>query len=255
MTSSAPLLWGGAGLAAVVGVWQLAVTFDLVARSSLPGPAATARSVGRLLGNDRFRAELGVTMQAWAWALLLAIVVAVPLGLVIGRFDFWYRSAGMIVDIARSVPPAALIPAAISIFGLGFQTKLFVVSFAIVWLILVNTVYGVRGVDPTALQVARSLRWTKLQTFWRVILPSASPSIATGIKLAAAIAFVVVLSAELLGAGDGVGAQMLRFGEANDTEAVYAAIVVIGAIGVTLAAVLTAIEKRLLRWHGAFRDG
>lgn len=247
------VVWSGLGLVAVGAVWQAVVVTEVVSSSSLPSPATTFGAMVELASDDRFEAALRDTMWAWAAAVLLAIAIAVPAGLIAGHLDFWYRSTLDPINVLRSVPPAALIPPAISVFGLGFQTKVVLITFAVVWLILINTIYGVRGVDSTALKVARSMRWNQRQTFLRVVLPSAAPSIATGIRTGAAIAFVVVLSAELLGAGGGVGALMLRFGDANQTDRIYGTIVIVGAIGVALAALLAATEKRLLRWHGVNR--
>ncbi len=141
------------------------------------------------------------------------------------------KPSAVAVNAFRSVPATALIPIAILLFGLGLEMKVSVAIYAIFWPILINTVYGVAGTEPMRLQAARSMQWG----WWRrqvfVVLPSALPSITTGIRIASGTALVVVLSAELLGARSGVGTVMLRYQNALQADFVYAGTLFIGAHG------------------------
>lgn len=244
-----PALWGIAGLCLVVAGWAAVTAAELVPASGLPGPLAVAEAFGGLLGDEDFTREYLDTLFTWAASLLIAALLSVPLGLVVGYFESLARASALVIDVGRAIPVVTLIPAAIVMIGLGPQMKISVVVFAVFWIILVNTIYGVRSVEPLALTVARALRFGRFETIRRVLLPSAMPYVVTGIRVATGIAFVVTLSAELLGASSGVGTVLISYQEAQRADSVYAGVLAVSITGMVLNLSAQFIERRVIRWR------
>ncbi|MGY1741362.1 MULTISPECIES: ABC transporter permease [unclassified Blastococcus] len=248
-------LLGLAGCAALVLGWALISAAGVVSEQSLPGPVAVARALGELAVDPDFLTQVGDTVLAWLVALLLATVVAVPLGLLIGSVPFLQPPTAGVVHALRSIPATALIPVAILAFGIGFQMKVFLTVFAIVLPILLNALYGVRSVDPVMRRVARSLRWSWARTARRLVLPAALPSIASGIRVAGGIGLIVTVSTELLGARSGLGTVIRTYQQSELPAQVYASIVVAGVLGIVLGSLLRFAERRLLPWAPSQRSG
>lgn len=242
------VLLGASGVVFVLLLWQLAIATDFISERSVPRPTKVLSAAGTLLGDDRFQPELVETLRTWVTSMVLVAVIAVPIGLLVGYFAFLSESVSSAVHVFRSIPSTALIPVAIIMFGLGQPMKVAIVTYAISWPMLLNTMYGVRNVDPTTVTVGRSFGWSQAKIVRRVILPSATPFIATGIRIAGGIALIVTLSSELLGASVGVGTEMIRYQAAELPEFVYAAIMIVGVLGIILNYGLSAFEQRLLRW-------
>lgn len=247
------LILGLAGIATVVAVWQTAVSAQWVSPLSIPPPGDVVARVGDLLRDDWFRGHLLDTMRAWATAMVVTTAIAVPLGVLVGYFAFLYRSSSTVVNAGRSIPSTALIPIAVLFFGLEQQMKVVVTAYAIFWPILINTSYGVRNVDRVMIQVARSLRWGTFTILRRVVLPSAIPSAATGVRLAGGVALIVVLSSELLAASRGLGTVVVWYQQGERPDYVFACIVIIGVIGIGIYYGLRWIEGRLFPWAGMNR--
>ncbi|WP_116997376.1 ABC transporter permease [Desertimonas flava] len=248
-----PVLLGAAGIVAAVGVWAILSATGTLNPDAIPGPWPVGQRVADLLTDRVFLEALGGTLRTWAWSLLVSTVVAVPVGLALGYLPFLERPVLLVVDAARSVPGTALIPVAILLWGLGNEMKSALVIYSVFWPLLLNSLYGSRGVDPVMKTVARSLRWSGFKVVRRVVLPAAAPAIVTGIRVAAAIGLIVILSAELLGATDGVGTIILRYQNIQEPDFVYAGVVVVGLLGMLIALGLTWLDRRILPWSPANR--
>jgi ABC-type nitrate/sulfonate/bicarbonate transport system permease component len=237
------IVLGVIGTASVVAVWAIIVQLGLVSSASLPSPFAVAASLPVLLLDPHFYASLADTLGAWLAAMLIASTSAIILGMIIGTVKFLSAPAMVAVNALRSIPSSALIPIAILIFGLGSAMKIAVAVYAVFAIVLINTIYGVAGREPMRVDAARSMRWTWWQQYLHLTLPSATPSIVTGIRLASGISLVVVISAELLGARSGIGITIVQYQQALRVEMAYAAITVVGIVGVILYSILTAVER------------
>jgi NitT/TauT family transport system permease protein len=213
-------------------------------RRPVPVPAPLVRgTVGALV----FFAGLEALTRA---GLGIAAAIAVPAGLLLGWGRVAYRASMTIIEFLRPIPSVALIPLAILLYGRGNSMKVALVIYACVWPILFNTIYGIRSVDPVAADSARALGLGRLQIAVRVQLPSASPFIFTGVKIAAGLAVILAVSAELLAGGtEGIGIWMLEASAIGNQTRVYAVTVVSGLIGLALHLVLAAAERRMFAWH------
>lgn len=223
---------------------------ELVSAEYLPPASTVLGETGELLSRSDFVAAVWETIQAALIGLGLAAVVAIPAGIVLGAGRTAYRAAITIIELLRPIPSVALIPLAILIYGRGTEMKVALVIYACLWPILFNTIYGIRSVDPVAIDTARAVGLGRLSIGARVHLRAASPFIFTGIKIAASIAVILAVSAELLAGGtQGIGIWMLEASAVGNQTRVYAVTVVAGLIGLLLHLVLTAIERRMFAWH------
>ncbi|MFG1922109.1 ABC transporter permease [Cryptosporangium sp. NPDC048952] len=239
---------GLTGVATVVVAWILLRTVTTGLAESLPAPWAVAARLPDLLGDTAFLTGLGDTMTAWVLTMLVASGLGVVIGLVAGVIPALRGPVALAVDTFRSVPSTALIPIAILLYGLGTPMKLAVAAYAIVWPILINTTYGVLGVEPMRVDAARSMRLSWWRTQWHVTLPTALPSILTGIRIASGTALVVLISTELLGARGGVGTVLVSYQQAGQSDVVLAGTLLIGALGVLLYSALVRVERSLVKW-------
>lgn len=251
MTGSArirAMTLGALGVATLLIAWTAVVALDVVGQDSLPYPVAVFGRIPTLFTDTEFLASLADTMWGWLLALVLSSLAAVAVGLLISTIGWLTRPATLAVNIFRSIPSTALIPVAILIFGLGLEMKVSVAVYATFWIVLINTMYGVASTEPMRRDAARSMQWGWFRTHAYVTLPSALPSIVTGIRIASGIALVVVLSAELLGAKSGLGTLMVQYQQALALDVVYAMLLVIGVIGMVLYTALVRIEKTSMKW-------
>jgi NitT/TauT family transport system permease protein len=254
-----PLLRVGSTVAAVVtrsvaigaflAAWELAPRLDLVDSTFLPPLSTVAAGWWELATNGQLlehsRASLGRSIIGF----VLAIAVAVPLGLLIG----WYRRLGDLLDplleLFRNTAALALLPVFTLILGIGETSKIAIIVYACVWPILLNTISGVRTVDPLLVRSAHSLGFPPLRLFQKVILPAAVPTIFTGVRLAGAYSILVLIAAELVGAKAGLG-YLINYAQFNfQIPYMYAGIITISAIGLAFNHLLLRLERHFSRWR------
>src|SRR6266508_3164627 len=227
------------GLVGAVACFALAeaiTRLELVDPRYLPRASTVlARLVG-LLGQAEFLTAVAATLQAWAIGLAIAVAAAVPAGIRLGSSRRCYQATRALVEFLRPIPSVALIPLAILLFGQGLQLKTSLIAYASFWPLLFNTVYGVQDVDPIAKDTARSFGLGRLAVLGRVTLPAASTFIATGVRVASAIALILAISTELLaGAAGGIGSFILRASSGGgNADLVYAATAMTGVLGLVL---------------------
>lgn len=236
------------GVCTVLLAWQLIRVTEALPENSLPGPAAVLGNLPGLLSSAQFRSGLADTLGTWALALGLATVVGVAIGALSKAIPGLAVPTSVAVDAFRSVPSTALIPIFILLLGLGTEMKVAVAVYAIVWPILINTIYGLSGVEPTRIDAARSMRFSWLRTQLSVALPTALPSIFTGVRIASGAALVVVISTELLGALNGVGTVLVAYQRAGRADYVIAGTLIVGVVGVFVYAAITWLEDRIVKW-------
>jgi len=223
--------------------------FDL-SDSSVATPSATFRALVDGMSSGALSGELGTTLLSYVQGFALAIVIGVPVGIAIGASRTIESMTIGVVEFLRPIPAVALIPLAIYVLGLGAPMLRFVIAYAAVWPILINTVYGVRGVDRMLYDVAATSGVTGAARIVRVVVPAALPSIATGIRLSASIALVVCVTAEYLAGNAGVGAYLSTQQGAYRLPELYAAAVLTGLLGIAIDMLLRFVEGRALFWRG-----
>jgi ABC-type nitrate/sulfonate/bicarbonate transport system permease component len=242
------------GIAVAIAVFEIAPRVGLVDRRFLPPASEMFAALFGRVADGSLWMPVGQTLQGWALGLGTAILVALPLGILIGSVFLLFMSTRTIVEFLRPIPSVALLPLAALVFGAGLESKWFLASFAATWPILLQTLYGVRDVDPTAMETARSFGISRLERLRRVVLPSALPYIVTGVRISAAVALILSVTVELVLGAPGLGQEINIARQSAAVDQMYALIIVTGLIGWVLNTALSAVERRLLHWHASQRE-
>ncbi len=183
----------------------------------------------------------------------LALIVALPLGMLIGRVPLVRQVIDPTLQILRPVPVTAWLPLAMILFGLGPRSAFFLVFLGAFYPILVNTVFGVRSVEPRLFEAASMLGCNGSAQFFRVVLPASLPSIFTGMRLGLGFAWVVIVVGEMTGVQTGLGAIIMEARQLSRTEIVICGMIVIGTVGFLSDQLVMLLGRRLLSWspsHG-----
>jgi NitT/TauT family transport system permease protein len=223
-------------IALAVAIWWLGTAVLASPQSLLhqttPGHVAT--SLAELYKRGVLVSDTEVSLWRLLVGLLVAAVIGVPAGLLIGLNDVADRAARPVVQFLRMISPLSWAPISVAIFGIGNQPVIFLIAAAAVWPILINTSAGVHAVDPGYLQVAKSFGASRTELLTVVVLPAIRGHLQTGLRVALGIAWVVLVPAEMLGVRSGLGYQILNARDQLAYGQVVAVIVVIGVIGYVL---------------------
>ncbi|WLW51427.1 ABC transporter permease [Streptomyces sp. YU58] len=244
-------LWLGLlGVLLAFGVCEAVSRAGLVRRSYLPPASEVLARAVELAGDPVFLDGIGATLRAWALGLALACAVAVPLGLLLGSVPVVDAATRAIVEFLRPLPSVALIPLVSLLLGSGTETEVALITYACVWPILFNTVYGLGETDPLAKETLRAFGFGRLAVLLRVELPGTAPFIAAGIRISAAVALILAVATEILaGFGEGLGIFIAQAGLATDgNRDVLAGVVWAGTLGLVINGVLVGAERRLFSW-------
>ncbi|MFB9262676.1 ABC transporter permease [Bradyrhizobium erythrophlei] len=215
-----------------------------------PPPSTWAAAlIDRTNSGDLVPAVL-VTFQSVAAALVLATALGVGIGGLIGASSVLARCLGPTLEFLRTLPPPTIVPVAALIIGVNEAMKLFVIVFAALWPVLLNTTMGVRSLHPTLLEAARSLQLGPIARMTKIFLPALLPSILTGVRVAAPLAIIVSLLAEMLTLMPGLGALLLTAQRNFNAAEVFGLLAVVGAFGFILNAALAAFESWALMPQG-----
>ena len=175
--------------------------------------------------------------------------LALPLGLLMGRFPLVQELFGPVLEIVRPIPPIAFIPLSILWFGLGDPPALFLIALGAFFPVLVNTISGVRNVDAIYIRAAQNLGADEATLFRRVILPAAMPYVLTGVRVGIGVAFIVVIVAEMTAVNKGLGYRILEAREFMWSDKIIAGMITIGLCGLGIDAFMDRLNRWLLRWH------
>lgn len=241
----------GVRLAAVVLFvlgWEAVARSGLVASILLPPPSLVGRTGWRLLADGELMTHAGASLGRALTGFVLASVIAIPLGLVAGWYRIVFHVVDTIVELFRPIPVLALLPMAILWFGIGEASKLFIITYGSFFPIFINTLAGVRYADPLLIQAASTLGASRPQIFVRVVLMSALPQVATGLRLGLGFAFLTLVAAELIASTQGLGYLIMDSRLTFQTDIGMVGIVSLGLLGFTMNAILVRLEKRVLAW-------
>jgi ABC-type nitrate/sulfonate/bicarbonate transport system permease component len=241
------------GLLIAVAIVEALPRLGLVDRRFLPPFSTMARSLGEQVIQGEFWIALGQTLRGWALGLAIAMVAGIAVGVVIGSVPLLRAVTASTIEFLRPIPSVALIPLVVLIYGSRPQSALILVVYAAFWQVLVQVLYGVADVDPVVRDTARSYRFSRWTVVRTVLWPTAMPYVVTGFRLAASVALILEVTAELIIGVPGLGRSI---GVAQSSGAVpetYALVLVVGLIGVLVNTAARAVERRALRWHTSVR--
>nr|PZN58012.1 MAG: sulfonate ABC transporter permease [Chloroflexota bacterium] len=252
-------LIGLATIAVLLALWEIAVQAGALNDYYFPPPSKLARSLVTLTTTGFPRgvtvfSHIGATLMRILLGYALATVIAIPLGLVIGSNDRLYQAVNPIIIFARSVATISLLPLAVAWFGVGEISRVFLIAYGCSWIILTNTIHGVRVVDPRLLRAAEVLGTSRRDMFYRVVLPASLPRIFAGMKVALGLAFLVIVAVEMIGTVEGLGALIMEARTFYRTDTTIVGMVIISLFGFLLSKFLDRAERALLPWAAGLEE-
>lgn len=244
---------GACGFAGFLALLEFVPLAGLVPARFLPPLHDLVRAfLGEVIGTE-FWSALAATMRGWALGLAIAVSGGIAFGILIGSSGWLRRFTSSTIEFLRPIPSVALIPLAVLLFGTDIQSKLLLVVYAAFWQVLIQVIYGVRDVDPVARDTASSFRFSRVAHVRYVTWPTALPYVMTGFRLAAAVALVLAITAELVIGNPGLGRQIAVAQSSGAMANMYSYVLITGVIGVLVNLGARFVERRLLSWHPSVR--
>jgi ABC-type nitrate/sulfonate/bicarbonate transport system permease component len=244
-----------ASVAVALGLWELVSRTNTISQRDLPAMTTSFRALWTMLQTGSFWGALLHTVRGWALGLGIATLLAVPIGIALGASPFAARALRVPIEFLRPIPSAVLIPLLFLTLGTNLKSEVFLATFGAFWPLLVQTMYGVRDVDPIALDTARSFRLGRLERLYRITLPSSVPYIATGFRISSTVSLILAFTAELFMGVPGLR-QKVNVAQAYGlTDQLYALAIAVGFLGLAIHVVVSTLERRVLRWHPSQRQG
>ncbi|CAH2397821.1 ABC transporter permease [Mesorhizobium escarrei] len=235
-------------LIAFLATWQVSSSAGWVNAAVLPPIDTIVTALWNGLAGGTLLGDIAISLQRAGLAFAAAVAVAIPLGLFMGQVRAVETALDPILQVFRQTSALALYPVFILLLGLGEASKVFVIFWATLFPLLLNTISGVKQVDPKLLEMARVYGATRLTAFRRVVLPGAVPSIFVGLRLSATTALLLLIASEMIGANKGIGFQVMNAQYNFQTPLMFAAIVILAGLGLIANQALVSLQRRLCRW-------
>lgn len=253
------------GTVGVLAICELVGRSGLADQDYLPPPSMIAARLAELLNDRGFSLDLTQSVLSWAMALALAIVIAVPVGIVFGSMPLVRSAFSVVVEFIRPIPSVALIPLAVILIKTNPDVKISLAVFASVWPILFNTMHAMSDIEPVQIATARAYNLSRTATLLRVKLPSMTPFIFTGVRISASVALILIISTEILAGGGfdsdelwergGLGSFIANAATGGQhMDVTMAAAFMAGVVGVIINTIFTLIQKRWINWSDGDRN-
>lgn len=239
-------------LAVVILAWQFASkvwipSIDPHMAVLMPAPTTIAVTAAGMIASGELLFHMMASLKREAVAFLLA-ASAIPLGIAMGWWRLVYNQVNPIMEILRPIPPLAWIPLSILWFGIGDEQNEFIIFLGMFFPILVNTIVGVKNIDPNLVRAARSLGAPEHKVLARVVLKGALPQIITGVRIGLGVGWMALVAAELVGASSGLGFLINDARSMLRTDTITVGMLSIGVIGLLIDTAIRLLSRRLLPW-------
>lgn len=236
---------------AVVVVGACLMCWEFIPRTGnaaifFPPFSHVAVALGHGVADQTILYHAGMSIWRSMLGLVCACLLAVPLGVVLGRYTRVYRLVEPIIEFFRPMPSAAVIPVAILFLGIGLGMKVFVVTFGATWPLLVSTIYAVRHTDPILIKTSKTFRLTAAEELFHVVLPAGFGAILSGFRISVAVALILTVTVEMIAGNDGLGYLILDAERSFAFPMMYAGIMTVGIVGVCISLLVKWVERRLL---------
>lgn len=237
----------------LVLLWELA-TRDTTSLY-YPSPTRVARAfVDTWMTAETMTGDVLPSLTRFAVGVLASIVIGVVAGTAIGMTPWLRALLEPMLEFFRAIPPVVLVPVLMLLLGIDDTMKIAVIVSGSVWPVLLNTIEGVRGIDPVLSDTSRSYRIRGALAYRNFILPAASPQIMAGIRLCLAIGLILMVISEMFAASSGLGYQIVYFQRQFMVPEMWSGILLLGLVGVVVAAIFQLVERRVLHWYHGSRE-
>ena len=235
-------------LAAFVGIWYLAAGY--YPPEQFPGPQQVALALLELAEDGTLWANTWISLARFVSGYLLAVVVAMPLGLLLGRFAPIQRALDPLIQVLRPISPIAWFPLAVLWFGIGNAPAIYIIFLSAFFPVLLTTISAVRSIPAVYLKIATNFGARPAMTFLRVLVPAAFPGIMVGLHIAVGTAWIHLVAGEMLGAQSGLGYMIIDARNFLRTDVIIAGMLVVGGLGLTIYQGMRALERQIGRFWG-----
>ena len=243
-----------ASIALFLTVWELVSRFGSLGMNLFPPPSWVFQELWRMIQSGLWFSDVVVSVRRVVSGFLVGSTVAITTGLMTGRIPIVRALLEPVIQLLRPIPSIAWVSISIFWFGLGESSKLFLISYGVFFHVWLATHIGVSTVEPVLLRAARSLGAKGRKLFVEVILPAALPFIIAGLRAGVAVAFIVVVAAELVGASAGVGFRISHSREIFRADRMMVGLLTLGLLGGTGDRIFSRLSKKLVFWSGEARN-
>jgi ABC-type nitrate/sulfonate/bicarbonate transport system permease component len=248
------LLWtsrwlGVVFIAALLLLWEIVAASGIMPAMSFPRMSSILATWWNLMVSGELPAELLPSLWRMFAGYAVGVVLGIVLGLLMGYVRFFYNLLEPITEVLRPIPSPAYLPIVILFLGIDDEMKIFMIAFASLFPVLLNTYSGVRSVDPVQLQTARTFGVSGRKLLWQIVLPASAPYIFTGMRVSLALAMIVMVISEMVAASSGIGYFILSAQRGFKIREMFAGVLTLAALGYILNRAFLAIENRVLAWH------
>jgi NitT/TauT family transport system permease protein len=239
------------GPIALFVIWDLAVRGGFIKAILLPTPSDTIYALVTGLAGGPLLLDFGVTVMRTLEAFVIAAVIGVPLGVLLGSNEKAYRSVEFLIDFFRSTPSSALIPLFLLIFGVSDVNKVAIAAFGALLIVLFNSAYGVINARKQRVMAAKVMGASRWQIFKDVLIWESLQPTFVGLRSAVSMALVIVIVAEMfIGSDTGLGHRIIDAQQVLNVKSMYAAILAAGALGYALNILFLIAERKIVHWSG-----
>ncbi|MFC4453204.1 ABC transporter permease subunit [Deinococcus sonorensis] len=233
----------------LLAVWQLASSLGWLNARVLPAPGAVLTAFWTLIQNGQLEGHFLASLKRAAVGVAIGAGLGFSVGIVNGTLRLPYLLTDSSIQMIRTVPSLALIPLVIVWFGIGEAGKIFLIALATFFPVYINTLHGVRGIDPRLLEMGRVYGVKPAEQFRRIVLPGALPSVLVGLRYALGISWLALVVSESFGASQGIGFLAMDAREFFRTDIIVLAIVIYALIGKAADSLVRVLEHRWLPWR------
>jgi sulfonate transport system permease protein len=237
---------------AILAIWQGLFELGYLKPVILPPPTQVALAFGDLLMSGALVRHIGISVLRVLEGFAIAALLGLGLGIAIGLSRTLDRLTDLIIQVVKPIPPIAWIPLAILWFGIGEQSKVYIIFLGAFFPIIINTIDGIRQTDNKFVEVARILAVPRFKFVRQVVLPGALPAIMTGLRVGLMVAWMCVVAAELIAASSGIGYLIMDARQLSQSDVVLVGMITIGVIGKLMDSLIRRLEQRLITWKVAF---
>jgi ABC-type nitrate/sulfonate/bicarbonate transport system permease component len=253
MQTSSARYRGVIGFLALLGLWEVLPASGAIPARYFPPLHDVLGAMAENLVDGQFWTAVSHTAQSWFIGLVVAFVAAALVGLVLGSVPILWRYVDSTIEFLRPIPSVALIPLAVLMFGIDMKSALLLIVYAAFWQILIQVLYGVKDVDPVALDTARVFGFSRWSQIRYVSWPTALPYVITGFRLGASVALVLAVTAELVIGNPGIGHEIALAESALALPEMYSLVITAGVMGVLINQLTRLVQRKTLHWHQSVR--
>ena len=241
---------GASSLIVVLAVWEFAGRTGRLNPVLTPTPTAIGAALLDLVADGRIVAPLGHTLLLFAAGYVIACVAGILVGAVMGVSSAIDNLLEPLIELVRPLPKSALTPVLYLFLGAGPALMITIVALGAFFPIMINTLGGVRAIDPTLLDTARTFRCSRARTIFAVVLPAIAPMILAGMRVALGLGLVLIILAEMLVGEDGLGFMIIDLQRSFQIREMYAWVIVLAALGGIMTLLFDALDRQLVPWRG-----